>query len=209
MLTSIGFLHLAYFATEITLHRCIIRSLRNLNSDDYLTHICRSAAKTRLISAMDFVNRLRLEHLKSFWYFPSQVSFALIGSFGSLLLATAPGQEETDFYKTRLGELRWTLGVNSRNASFLKFAVESLDGFDTILRSLPEKPSAAEDLPRGSDTRPTRVPWHHEGRTMEADDADQSMLELSGTAAHTFDVQSGLISPSTSVETASNYDAFT
>jgi len=78
-LCSTGFLHLAYFATEITLHRRIIRSLSagtNPSSppspntkpalDPYIVHICRSAAKTRLISAMDFVNRLTSSHLRSF-----------------------------------------------------------------------------------------------------------------------------------------------
>ena len=66
-LTFIGHLHLAYFATEITLHRCIIRSLSTTSTDVYLTHVCRSAAKARLISAMDFVNRLRPSHLTAFW----------------------------------------------------------------------------------------------------------------------------------------------
>jgi len=68
-LSSIGFLHLAYFATEITLHRRIIRSLSHPPNvdvkptlDPYIIHICRSAAKTRLISAMDFVNRLTTSH---------------------------------------------------------------------------------------------------------------------------------------------------
>ena len=54
-----GVLHLAYFATEIALHRCIIRASVAPGTDSLVAHICRSAAKTRLISAMDFVNRLR------------------------------------------------------------------------------------------------------------------------------------------------------
>lgn len=144
MLIPQGHLHLAYFATEITLHRCIIRSLSATDSDTYLSHVCRSAAKTRLISAMDFVNRLRPEHLSSFWYFPSKVNFALIATFGSLLLATAPGQEETDFYRTRLSEYRWTLCVSSKSAEFLGFAVDSLDSSSLLLRSLPPKPPTAE-----------------------------------------------------------------
>ncbi|KAL8744480.1 MAG: hypothetical protein Q9190_003279 [Brigantiaea leucoxantha] len=142
--TSAGHLHLAYFATEITLHRCIIRSLSATSNDAYLSHVCRSAAKTRLISAMDFCNRLRPEHLSSFWYFPSKVNFALIGVFGGLLLATAPCQEEADFYRTRLAEFRWTLCVSSRNASFLGFAVESLDQNLNLLQHLPPKPSTTD-----------------------------------------------------------------
>ncbi|KAL8758900.1 MAG: hypothetical protein Q9199_001124 [Rusavskia elegans] len=142
--SSIGHLHLAYFATEITLHRCIIRSLSEHNKDAYLSHVCRSAAKTRLISAMDFTNRLRPDHLTSFWYFPSKTNFALIGTFGSLLMATAPGQEEADFYRTRLAEFRWTLCVSSKNANFLNFAVESVDSNLHLLRALAPKPSTRE-----------------------------------------------------------------
>ncbi|KAL8937192.1 MAG: hypothetical protein Q9216_004549 [Gyalolechia sp. 2 TL-2023] len=142
--SSIGHLHLAYFATEITLHRCIIRSLSEHNKDAYVSHVCRSAAKTRLISAMDFTNRLRPDHLTSFWYFPSKTNFSLIGTFGSLLLATAPGQEEADFYRTRLAEFRWTLCVSSKNANFLNFAVESLDSCLHLLQALPPKPSTKD-----------------------------------------------------------------
>ncbi|CCX30371.1 Similar to Transcriptional activator protein DAL81; acc. no. P21657 [Pyronema omphalodes CBS 100304] len=127
-LSSTGFLHLAYFATEITLHRQILRTLSTPTSvDPYLLHICRSAAKTRLISAMDFVNRLKPEHLQSFWYFSSKVNFALIGTFGALLWATSPTIQEAEFYKARLSEYRWTLRVSSRGAHFMEFAVGVLD----------------------------------------------------------------------------------
>lgn len=143
-LSSIGFLHLAYFATEITLHRRIVRSLAG-SHDLYIAHICRSAAKTRLISAMDFVNRLTPSHLQSFWYFASKTNFALVGTFGSLLWATAPGKEEADFYRTRLGEYRWTLSVSARGADrgggrgLTEFAMGMLDTSTSLLKSLPEK----------------------------------------------------------------------
>ena len=136
-----GYLHLAYYATEITLHRCIVQSLDQAVSDPYLLYICRSAAKTRLISAMDFVNRLKPEHLQGFWYFASRVNFSYIGTFGSLLWATAPAQEEADFYKNRLREYRWTLSVSSKRAEFLEYAVQMLDTKRAILSSLAEKPS--------------------------------------------------------------------
>ncbi|TID17471.1 nitrogen regulatory protein OTam [Venturia nashicola] len=157
-LSSTGFLHLAYFATEITLHRRIVQSLNNpLNSsttpsstthssppDPYLLYICRSAAKTRLISAMDFVNRLRPEHLRAFWYFPSKTNFTLIGTFGGLLWATAPAKEEAEFYRLRLREYRWTLTVSAERAGFLRFAVEMLDTSRDMLKNLAEKPSLAD-----------------------------------------------------------------
>lgn len=143
-LSSTGYLHLAYFATEITLHRRIVQSLDPTTSDPYLLYICRSAAKTRLISAMDFVNRLKPEHLQAFWYFASKINFTLIGTFGSLLWATAPAHEEAEFYKTRLREYRWTLSVSSKRAEFLDYAVQMLDASRAMLNNLAEKPSLAQ-----------------------------------------------------------------
>lgn len=145
-LSSIGYLHLAYFATEITLHRRIIRSLASTPSsvDAYVQHICRSAAKARLISAMDFVNRLTPIHLRSFWYFASKTNFALIGTFGSLLWATSPGREEAEWYRRRLGEYRWTLSVSSspgESKGLTEFAMTMLDISTGLLKTLPEKPS--------------------------------------------------------------------
>lgn len=141
-----GYLHLAYFATEITLHRRIVQSLDPETHDPYGFFMCRSAAKTRLISAMDFVNRLKPEHLQAFWYFASKINFTLIGTFGSLLWATAPAKEEADFYKTRLREYRWTLSVSSKRAEFLDYAVQMLDASRAMLHNLAEKPSLAQQI---------------------------------------------------------------
>ncbi|KAM0286753.1 hypothetical protein ACHAQH_000773 [Verticillium albo-atrum] len=149
-LSSIGYLHLAYFATEITLHRRIIRSLASpaCALDPYVQHICRSAAKARLISAMDFVNRLNPSHIRSFWYFASKTNFALIGTFGSLLWATSPGKEEADWYRRRLGEYRWTLSVSSKpgeGTGLTAFAMKMLDISTGLLKKLPEKPSMSRN----------------------------------------------------------------
>lgn len=159
-LSSIGYLHLGYFATEITLHRRIVRSLANTHpppppssssspsgsaaGDSYVLHICRNAAKARLISAMDFVNRLTPSHLRAFWYFASKTNFALIGTFGSLLWATSPGREEAEWYRRRLGEYRWTLSVSFKpgeGKGLTEFAMGMLDISTGLLKKLPEKPS--------------------------------------------------------------------
>ncbi|OAA62630.1 c6 zinc finger domain containing protein [Niveomyces insectorum RCEF 264] len=175
-LSSIGYLHLAYFAAEITLHRRIIRSMTTAvpvvvdsaastpqpassptmpssamgggggggGPEPYVQHICRSAAKARLISAMDFVNRLTPSHLRAFWYFASKTNFALIGTFGSLLWATSPGREEAEWYRRRLGEYRWTLSVSSKpgeGKGLTEFAMGMLDISTGLLKTLPEKPS--------------------------------------------------------------------
>ncbi|KAK4127227.1 hypothetical protein N657DRAFT_677882 [Parathielavia appendiculata] len=187
--SSIGFLHLAYFATEITLHRRIIRSMdasgaaaassspspagANANTggvDPYIQHICRSAAKARLISAMDFVNRLTPSHLRSFWYFASKTNFALIGTFGSLLWATSPGREEAEWYRRRLGEYRWTLSVSSKpgeGKGLTEFAMGMLDISTGLLKKLPEKPLLSRS-----------------GSAVDIDAARrQSLLALGGTGA--------------------------
>lgn len=139
-----GVLHLAYFATEIGLHRCIIRASAAPGTDFYVAHICRSAAKTRLISAMEFVNRLRPFHFRCAWPLVSASNFGLIGSFGVLLRATAPTDEEAKFYRARLEEYRWTLAVNSRDAGFLDSAIHSLDTRTELLQYVPQKPEIAE-----------------------------------------------------------------
>lgn len=219
--TTTGYLHLAYFATEITLHRCIVRSLQNANSDPYLTHVCRSAAKTRLISAMDFVNRLRPEHLSAFWYFPSRVNFALVGTFGSLLLATAPCQEEADFYHTRLAEYRWTLSVSSRSAEFLTYAIQSLDSHQSLLQNLPPKPSTLELAALQAPPPPVHPPGSASGEQTShgpSPPSDRSMADAApsdqypnGTdpARSEGGTTSGLMSPSTSTSDGSaGYEAY-
>ncbi|MCJ1313057.1 hypothetical protein MMC25_006733 [Agyrium rufum] len=120
--------------------------------DPYLTHICRSAAKTRLISAMDFINRLRPEHLTSFWYFPSSTSFSIIGTFGALLHATSPCREEADFYTARLREYRWTLGVSStRNLALMRGAMGGLERVMGLVEGVQGRLPEAGRL--GLDTR--------------------------------------------------------
>lgn len=187
-----GALHLSYFATEITLHRCIIRSLDPDTADAYLSHICRSAAKTRLISAMDFVNRLRPAHLRSFWPSASRHNFTLIGSFGILLRVTAPTKEEAEFYRLRLCEYRWTLSVSRKNAEFLDFALDSLDQATNLDHHVPDKPNIDELM--HSAVKPTISTTRPPPEVIPLDDALDGNIRV-GTSS----VISGLASPATSV----------
>jgi hypothetical protein len=126
-LNSVGYLRLAYVATEITLHRRIVLAL-SPSTDPQLQQICRSVARERFMFAIDFIQSLKPQHLSSFWYFASPQNFALIAVFGTLLLSTASTTEEADFYKTRLRECRWTLKINSENgARYMKPAMALLD----------------------------------------------------------------------------------
>jgi hypothetical protein len=186
-LSSVGYLHLAYFATEITLHRRILRSLSR-STDPYLNQICRSAAKARLISAMDFFNRLKPEHLQSFWYFASKFNFALIGTFAGLCFVTSVSSEEAEFYQRRLMEYRWTLRVSNKSAEFLEIAsgilesaVGSLlhraEGIESRKTEFPmfegmEGQGVGGDGEGGSGVGVGGGPWEGEGSSLDDTDMD-------------------------------------
>jgi hypothetical protein len=139
-LNAVGYLRLAYVATEITLHRRIILAL-NPTTDPRLHQICRSVAHERFIFAIDFVQSLKPQHLSSFWYFASPQNFALIGVFGTLLLSTAPNNEEKDFYKSKLREYRWILKINSENgARYMRPAMALLDANMALLSASEKRP---------------------------------------------------------------------
>ena len=125
-LSSTGYLHLAYYAVEVTLHRRIIRSI-SAATDNRLTSICRTAAKARLTNAMQLVNRLRPEHLQGFWHFSSQYNFTILGIFQVLLGSTAPNEEDAEFYWGTLRDYCWTLRVSSKSAEFLATTANVLD----------------------------------------------------------------------------------
>lgn len=204
-LNSTGYLHLAYFATEITLHRRIVQSLDTTTPDSYGLFMCRNAAKTRLISAMDFVNRLKPEHLQAFWFFASKVNFTLIGTFGSLLWATAPAREEAEFYKLRLREYRWTLSVSSNRADFLDYAVSMLDASRAMLNNLAEKPSLAEQI--SSAGVPPAAPrmFHPMQPYSEPQSPEEMHMGDDGDSFHGFDESSHYESrPGSALPTAGN-----
>ena len=134
-LSSTGYLHLAYWATEISLHRCIFRTLPECDESE-LVSICRSAAKTRLSHTMAFVKALKPEHLQSFWYFASAFNFALHGIFQSLVCVSEGVREERDNQVAMLDEYRWMLRVSSRSAGFLEQSMEMIDLYARDLKAL-------------------------------------------------------------------------
>lgn len=158
-LTAVGYLHLAYFATEITLHRRVIRSL-SAQTDPYMVQICRSAAKARLISSLEYFNRLKPEHLQSFWYFASKFNFALIGTFAALCFVSSVSSEEAQFYQLRLQEYRWVLRISRKSAEFLEIAsgilesavgvlLRNADSLDSKKLAFPMLQQSIDDSPQG------------------------------------------------------------
>ena len=98
---------------------------------------------------MEFVQKLRPEHLQSFWYSASKYNFALVGTFISLLWMTAPDKEEAQTYRTRLDEYRWMLRLSSKSADFLERALGMLaTSTGVLVKAIPEKPDPERILSR-------------------------------------------------------------
>ncbi|KAF2796684.1 transcriptional activator protein DAL81 [Melanomma pulvis-pyrius CBS 109.77] len=140
-LSSVGYLHLAYYTAEITLHRAILRTYSfsfipkslSPSTDTELSVLTRTAALTRFTTALTFLTSLKPEHLQSFWYFSSSLSLAIIGTFASILCVTSSDQEEREAHIARLAEFRWTLRISSTSAEFMKYAVRVLDKVSDLI----------------------------------------------------------------------------
>ena len=125
-LSSSGYLHLAYWATEITLHRGIARTLP-FCSDSHLVSIYHAAALARSKSAMEFVKSLKPEHWQSFWYFASEFSFGLIGLFEILVSNSVGTGHDPSEIITKLDQYRWSLKLASQNAVFLEKSIAMMN----------------------------------------------------------------------------------
>ncbi|KAF2761181.1 hypothetical protein EJ05DRAFT_255564 [Pseudovirgaria hyperparasitica] len=143
-LSSAGYLHLAYCALEICLHRRIVQLL-SVEQDQSLVEACRKAAKARLYMSIDFVRNLRPEQLHSFWFFASHYGFALIATFAGLLWATASSKEEADMYKKKLEEYHWLLRLSSRSTDCIDQAMKIIaTSTDVLVKGIPLRSHTSE-----------------------------------------------------------------
>lgn len=138
-LCSNGYLQLAYFAAELTLHRKIITTLYQQGTNgskvpDELLNVCRSAARSRLLASMEFVRDLKPEHIHSFWHSSASANFTLIGTFASLLFISSTTKEEADFYKEHIFNYRWILKISSKGFAQV---CDSLRKLDLVLNHIP------------------------------------------------------------------------
>ena len=138
-LCSNGYLQLAYFATELTLHRKITTIIYQQTKSGNpppaeLVSVCRSAAKTRLMASIEFVRDLKPEHIHSFWHCSASSNFTLIGTFAAILFISSPTKEEADFYREQIFTYRWTLKVSSKG---FEEAAEALTQLDIVLSNIP------------------------------------------------------------------------
>lgn len=155
-LCSNGYLQLAYFATELTLHRKIITTIyqqttKGSNIPEELVNVCRSAAKTRLLAAIEFVRDLKPEHIHSFWHCSATSNITLIGTFAALLFVSSTSNEEAEGYKEHIFNYRWILKISSKGFPQVGDALLKLD---LILNHIPgllnesaEQPSMVPNVP--------------------------------------------------------------
>ncbi|KAK7202726.1 transcriptional regulatory protein, partial [Myxozyma melibiosi] len=127
-LSASGNLHLAYHATQIALFRPILRALKRIDrtaspalSEIYML-VYRSAF-AEFVSAVEFVNSLKQEHIQTFWYAASKNNFAIIATFGVMLMLLATNEADKIACQEKLAEYQWTLKVNVRGAEFLQHAI--------------------------------------------------------------------------------------
>ncbi|WPK24110.1 hypothetical protein PUMCH_001366 [Australozyma saopauloensis] len=152
-LCSNGYLQLAYFAAELTLHRKIITTIYQQSSkgssiSEELVTVCRTAAKTRLLASIEFVRDLKPEHIHSFWHCSSTSNITLIGTFAALLFISATSKEEAESYKEHIFNYRWILKISSKGFPQVSDALQKLD---LVLNQIP-------GLLTESTEQPTMVP---------------------------------------------------
>lgn len=135
-LCSVGYLHLAYWAAQVTLHRALLQVAPQVGlSGEASWQQFRQSALATFDSATAMVNALRQEHLQSFWYFASSQNLALIGAFGCELWASASCDEERLVVKKALNDYKWALRISAKAADFMRPSVEAVG---VMLQALEE-----------------------------------------------------------------------
>jgi hypothetical protein len=93
------------------------------------------------------VKRLKQEHFQSFWYFSSSISFAIIGIFAGILIATSLDEDERKAYMDLLAEYRWILRISSTGTSVTTYGVTVLDANNQFLEQQTENPPLQQETP--------------------------------------------------------------
>ncbi|KAK9446661.1 fungal-specific transcription factor domain-containing protein [Limtongia smithiae] len=127
-LSANGNLHLGYHAAQIALFRPILCAMAKLDrtQSPALSEIYRlvyRSAFAEFVSAVEFANSLKPQHIQTFWYAASKNNFAIIATFGFLLMLAATTDAERTACNEKLSEYQWILKVNIRGAEFLQHAI--------------------------------------------------------------------------------------
>ncbi|RDW34486.1 hypothetical protein B0I72DRAFT_144913 [Yarrowia lipolytica] len=180
-LNSNGYLHLAYFAAEITLHRRIIRSLSD-SLPDQIVSVCRQAAKARLLAAIELVDTLKHEHIQAFWHSSAATNFALIGSFAALLYVTSRDDAERGFYREQLLNYRWILRVGCKGFDEMGLALDKLEEAISQVPGLNDPPK--EDESYDDEESEEEGGGEEEGEEEAEGEPDQVTANGNGLVSH-------------------------
>ncbi|KAI0388033.1 fungal-specific transcription factor domain-containing protein [Hypomontagnella monticulosa] len=121
-----GSLHLACIATEVAVHRALVRLLTPSTAKDIVSAV-RRAAKNRVQSATSMLESLRPEHTEAFWGGASAQQVAQIGSLAALLWVTADSPDEMRWCEKQIDGLRWVLRLRNQASSFIREALRLLE----------------------------------------------------------------------------------
>ncbi|KAL3232757.1 Transcriptional activator protein DAL81 [Nakaseomyces bracarensis] len=148
-------LTLCYFIVEISLHRKIISSLTPTTPAE-IKKVCRTAARTRLVAAIEFIRDLKTEHTNAFWFPSATGSIMLIGSFAALLYTSAESKEESKYLSDIVRHYIWILRVGSK--TFDKFG-HALSRMHALFAEIPGllTDEVKEDSQRQSQKRNSKV----------------------------------------------------
>ncbi|KAK9457772.1 fungal-specific transcription factor domain-containing protein [Dipodascopsis uninucleata] len=155
-LCTTGYLHLAYYCVEITLHRAILRALETCTDNSVILQF-RTAANDRAYAAVTFVQSLTVEYLEAFWIHSSRDCLVEIGQFITLLKATATSIEEASVYDDYQDSFRWYLRVHSRAAWMFEYALLRLETI--VWPTFEAVPSSLSNISVG-ETSQTKLQRH-------------------------------------------------
>src|SRR5271169_838042 len=65
---TLGCLHLAYYTIKISLHRAIMRSIKESDPSNPNSHASRADARRTASSVIQFTKQITTEHMQAFWY---------------------------------------------------------------------------------------------------------------------------------------------
>ncbi|KAK9355320.1 fungal-specific transcription factor domain-containing protein [Lipomyces doorenjongii] len=151
-LSASGNLHLGYHAAQIALFRPILTALSKIERNqspamNEIYGLVYRSAFAEFVSAVEFANNLKPQHIQTFWYAASKNNFAIIATFGVILMLTASTDVERTACSEKLAEFQWTLKVNVRGAEFLQHAILWVEECKYLLKSELSK--------RGSSRQPS------------------------------------------------------
>lgn len=123
-----GFLHLALHATTAALHRRLLWSIQQSNSelDPRFVQFIRKMLRTRAHSLVQFLSHLRPEHMEAFWFFAAGGCATILGGFLGLLRTTSVTIEESEELQNLMKEFEWQLRMKAKMSDWVSYTLTRL-----------------------------------------------------------------------------------